>query len=192
MKGSEDLCVRVWDCRSNASKPAVHISGYVYFPLSLDLSPTSAAAPLLATGCKGFNSVGCDVKVWDLRNAAQPVLSAEMTGHEHDVNGCVFVDDSHVVTSSKDGTCVLWDASCTSNATARGSDVGSDRHQLARYVSPDAVQFTSIAKMGADDVIVGGFNGTLRRLKIQKGGEDSYRFAVDFVSDGADEAKGDV
>jgi hypothetical protein len=51
-QGSEDLCVRVWDSRSADSQPAMHISGFVYFPLSLSICPTDGGN-YLATGCKG-------------------------------------------------------------------------------------------------------------------------------------------
>lgn len=38
-QGSEDLCVRVWDTRSNSKQPNMLINSFVYFPLSLDLDP---------------------------------------------------------------------------------------------------------------------------------------------------------
>lgn len=38
-QGSEDLCVRVWDVRSNSSQPVIVINSFVYFPLSLALHP---------------------------------------------------------------------------------------------------------------------------------------------------------
>ena len=46
-QASEDLCVRVWDYRAPARQPAVHITGFVYFPLCLALRPDGLA---LATG----------------------------------------------------------------------------------------------------------------------------------------------
>ena len=38
-QGSEDLCVRVWDTRSNSKQPNMLLNSFVYFPLSLDLDP---------------------------------------------------------------------------------------------------------------------------------------------------------
>jgi WD40 repeat protein len=61
-QGAEDLCVRVWDSRlsNNTSNPAMKLSNYTYFPLCGTLN---CDANLLVTGCKGFNGVGCEVKV---------------------------------------------------------------------------------------------------------------------------------
>jgi hypothetical protein len=39
----------------------------VYFPLSLDLD---SSGHYLATGCTGFDNLGADVKVWDLRRTS--------------------------------------------------------------------------------------------------------------------------
>ena len=41
--------------RAPATQPAVHITGYVYFPTSISLHEDEQ---LLATGCKGFEGVG--------------------------------------------------------------------------------------------------------------------------------------
>jgi WD40 repeat protein len=58
-QGSEDLCVRCWDVNSPGKLPSMQINGFVYFPLCLDLDPGGI---YLATGCKGFDSVGCEGK----------------------------------------------------------------------------------------------------------------------------------
>lgn len=34
-QGSEDLCIRVWDTKSSNKQPCIHITNFVYFPLSL-------------------------------------------------------------------------------------------------------------------------------------------------------------
>ena len=39
----------------------------------------------MTAGCKGFDSVGSVVKIWDLRNVLNPVQ--ELSGHTHDVTG---------------------------------------------------------------------------------------------------------
>jgi WD40 repeat protein len=120
-------------------------------------------------------------------------MSSAMSGHEHDVNGCTFIDDSHIVTSSKDGTCALWDASVGSVTSSRTStELSSDSHRLARYASPDTVQFTGVAAMSPEDVVAVGFNGTMRHLNIKRSVDDEYRFVVDFVSEGVDEAKANM
>lgn len=62
VQGSEDLCVRCWDPRTGGSSsvPSMHLTDYVYFPLC---GSVDSSGNLLATGTKGFNSVGCEVKV---------------------------------------------------------------------------------------------------------------------------------
>jgi WD40 repeat protein len=107
-QGSEDLRVRVWDTRlPSHSAPATTVGGFVYFPVSMDVHPGGV---LLATGCKGFDSVGCTVKVWDLRATSKPLF--DFAGHSQDVVGCRFSEsgDSGVLFSaSKDGSLCAWD-----------------------------------------------------------------------------------
>jgi len=105
-QASEDLCVRVWDSRSAvANVPAAHITGFVYFALCLAMHP---GGTIMATGCKGFDAVGCEVKLWDLRKAAKPL--AEFTGHTQDVTACKFSHDGgHLLSVSKDGSVCSWD-----------------------------------------------------------------------------------
>ena len=110
-QASEDLCVRVWDSRKSlASVPAIHITGFVYFPLCIAMHPDGH---LMATGCKGFNSVGCEVKLWDLRMPSKPL--AEFSGHSQDVTGCKFsVDGKALVSVSKDGSVFSWNLASSS------------------------------------------------------------------------------
>ena len=134
-QGSEDLCVRGWDPKSaSSSLPALHITGYVYFPTSMAVHPDGK---YLATGSKGFNSVGCEVKIWDLRNTSTPCV--ELKGHSHDVVGVKYSQgaggavratrrgessssgagggNTHsdrgglkLISASKDGSIFVWDA----------------------------------------------------------------------------------
>jgi WD40 repeat protein len=110
-QASEDLCIRVWDPRASftSSKPALHIPGFVYFALCLDLHSDGKS---MVTGCKGFNGVGCEVKLWDLRKLAKPVT--EYRGHEQDVTSCRFIGGSRIVSCSKDGWLRMWDSGDTS------------------------------------------------------------------------------
>lgn len=106
-QGSEDLSVRGWDVRLKARQPVLHLKGYVYFPLCMDLDDSGNR---LATGCKGFNGSGCEVKVWDLRKAA---LCGGYQGHTQDVRACIFLaspSGTYLMSASSDGSVGIWDA----------------------------------------------------------------------------------
>lgn len=158
-QGSEDLCIRAWDTRSSNSQPAFHINGFVYFPLSISVCPTDGGV-YIAAGCKGFNSVGCNVKVWDIRST-NASLMADMSGHDHDVNACTFLNSSQVLSASKDGTMRLWNPQSSQDGSA----------ETTRYCSEDNLQYTSIgyynpgnSSSSADEplkFVVGSFNGSL-------------------------------
>ncbi|KAJ1458310.1 WD40-repeat-containing domain protein [Pelagophyceae sp. CCMP2097] len=106
-QGSEDLRLRIWDARA-ATKPAQTFVGYTYFPLCVDVSPDNH---LVATGSKGFNSQGGEVRIWDRRSAAAPLV--ELTGHSQDCTGVCFLRDAtsnlRVASVSKDSTIRVWD-----------------------------------------------------------------------------------
>lgn len=127
-QGSEDLSVKIWDERSALRAPVQRLDGYVYFPLSIDVSSDGLH---LLTSSKGFNGVGGEVRVWDRRMGKQLVA---LDGHQQDATSCCFLraqDDSHEsmgnlvpVSASKDGTVKVWDvANARLHAEAReGSD----------------------------------------------------------------------
>mmetsp|Transcript_2877 Transcript_2877/g.3040 ORF Transcript_2877/g.3040 Transcript_2877/m.3040 type:complete len:205 (+) Transcript_2877:351-965(+) len=103
-QGSEDLCIRIWDIRTPSRQPAGHLTGFVYFPLCLDLTSDST---MMCTGSKGFNGIGCEVKIWDLRKQRQVY---EYTGHTQDVQSCIYMKNTtRVLSVSKDGTIGVWD-----------------------------------------------------------------------------------
>lgn len=104
-QGSEDLSIRCWDQREKSTFPAVHITGFVYFPLSLDIQKKGN---ILASSCKGFNGVGCGVMLWDLRNVSKPLK--EFSGHTYDTVSCKFYSsqDQYLVSVSKDGSLFIW------------------------------------------------------------------------------------
>ena len=65
-QGSEDLRLRLWDVRTLSRPAAVLENEYVYFPLCCDCS-----GPYVLTGSNGFNSVGCELRLWDRRTLKQ-------------------------------------------------------------------------------------------------------------------------
>ena len=65
-QGSEDLRLRLWDVRTLSKPAAVIENEYIYFPLCCDCS-----GPYVLTGSNGFNSVGCELRLWDRRTLKQ-------------------------------------------------------------------------------------------------------------------------
>jgi WD40 repeat protein len=122
-QSSEDLTVKLWDYRAPASLPSASITGFVYFALTMDLHESG---DYLATGCKGFNSVGCNVFIWDLRKLSKNLNtinylhsdspSHDYSGHSQDVTSCKFSKkNSHYLYSvSKDGSLYAWEIKSSS------------------------------------------------------------------------------
>jgi len=73
--------------------------GFVYFPLCMDIHQEGN---LIATGCKGFDSTGCEVKIIDIRNPSSFIR--EYKGHTHDVTGVRFSSYEDLYSVSKDGS----------------------------------------------------------------------------------------
>lgn len=111
VQGSEDLKLRLWDVRTNIIKSSQTFTGYVYFPLCMSISNDGNR---IMTGSKGFNGVGCEIRVWDIRMNKQYI---ELSGHQQDVRECHFLQREEcnnsnsdiIVTASKDKTIRLWD-----------------------------------------------------------------------------------
>lgn len=102
------MCVRGWDVRQSSKQPSLHLTGFQYFPLCLGVDDSQ---PLLAAGCKGFNGVGCDVKVWDVRYFRPGKFLKEMSGHQQDVTCCSFLPKSPspmLLSGSRDSTLKAW------------------------------------------------------------------------------------
>jgi hypothetical protein len=136
-QASEDLKVRAWDTRTpgagagvstttTITKSAMELTDYIYFALCIDLHHDGYT---LATGCKGFNSVGCEMKIWDLRYPKKPYVNGK--GHSQDVTSCKFIysdnnnvnnsdSGTHLVSCCKDGSIKLWDWQRTQSDTGMG------------------------------------------------------------------------
>ena len=102
VQGSEDLKLRVWDCRDHVIQAAATMTGYVYFPLCMDVIEEH----YVCTGSKGFDGVGCEVRLWDMRKNQ---CVKEMSGHRQSVVGCQFYGSKDaIVTVSKDQMLKIW------------------------------------------------------------------------------------
>lgn len=129
-QGSEDLSVKIWDARSALRTPVQTYRGYIYFALSVDVSPDGN---YIVTSSKGFNGVGAEVRVWDRRTGQQLM---ELAGHQQDATSCCFTTmssgDSSIpfpVSVSKDGTIKAWDTAakellCERHEAATGMYTG--------------------------------------------------------------------
>lgn len=156
VQGSEDLTLKLWDERTTLRTPAQIFHGFVYFALSVDVSPD---ATYILTSSKGFNGVGCEVRVWDRRSAKQ---LHEFTGHQQDATSCCFLPaaaDTNVqsalpipVTASKDGTVKVWDA-----ATSR---------VLCEAPEPTGGMFTSICAVSSSTLLASTFGGAVHAFEF--------------------------
>ena len=159
---SEDLSIRVWDTRSQQKTPSMHITGFVYFPLCISLGKNGIS---LATGCKGFESVGCEVKLWDLRNTRQQV--SDFKGHTHDVTGCQFSQDSErLVSVSKDGSMYVWNTLLGDGNTSTDSSEVESRARVASLRTLGKI-FTGVAMVEPLEAsYAGGANGALATMHV--------------------------
>lgn len=117
-QGSEDLCVKLWDVRSRHHQSSLR--NYVYFPLCIDQNTTKDSSSgssdgstghFLVTGSKGYNSVGCGVRLWDLRMTSQ-FLFDKNGSHSQDVISVKFFDSNRLILSvSLDGSLAVWNLS---------------------------------------------------------------------------------
>eukprot|EP01038_Epipyxis_sp_PR26KG_P004742 gene4742-6653_t len=201
-QGSEDLCIRTWDIRDSSRQPVVHITGYIYFPLCMDIHDNGY---LLATGCKGFNSVGCEVKLWDFRNTSQAIC--DYKGHSQDVTGCKFSkqqlsnETGLLYSCSKDGTIFAWDWKATGNKTQdnvidsfQTSGKNLSCMALTESIANEEVPKKSSQKV-VESLVMGSIDGSIlisslyERTKLNSKKETNqstssvdYELQLDFVS----------
>ena len=161
-QGSEDLAVRVWDTRrpNNQLTPSQVFSQYVYFPLCMDYYDNT-----MITGTKGFNSVGCEVKVWDIRNSTQPIFN--LTGHSQDVTDCCLFTDMRIVSVSKDGTIGMFNA--LDGCTIKWNNMGLGGKNVFTSIAKNFS--TSVSTEDLQTLSLSTFDGALHRIQI--GGNDN-------------------
>lgn len=130
LQGSEDLFVRIWDIRDSSGRPATVLSGYIYFPVCMDMNVDGYT---LATGCKGFDNIGCEVKLWDLR--VPSASFRDLRAHGQDVTCCQFLSNKDngqqqqfLLSASKDGSLIAW-------ASPWDSDLQKGSYQVGNAIS---------------------------------------------------------
>ena len=157
LQASEDLRVLIWDTRCGTSAVS-SLTGFTYFPLCLDISTDGLH---VLTSSKGFNSVGCELRTWDLRGGgggggggrSETIFSnggtctAQFKGHAQDTTACAFLGDSRIISASKDGTIRVWD---------RLSTVCLRTHQ-----EPNCSSFTSITILPSGMIAASSSEGSL-------------------------------
>jgi len=109
LQGGEDLRVRLWDARAGLLQAVGALQGFTYFPLALHAATDGCH---VATSSKGFNGVGCEVRLWDVRRlgqgSSQAPLLRTFAGHSQDATAVLFVSQGRLASGSKDGTVRLW------------------------------------------------------------------------------------
>ena len=168
-QGSEDLRLRLWDIRT-LSKPAATLEGYVYFPLCCDCS-----GPYVLTGSNGFNSVGCELRLWDRRALRQV---HQMEGHEQAVLGaCLLPSNTHrgrllAASGCKEGEVRLWDIASGQPAGGRCKlpSGGVTGVAAACAEEEEAALFVS-STLGAVHALSVDAEGTCMRVVATGGGE---------------------
>ena len=102
--------MRIWDVKQRPFKPAVEVKVGTNFITSSDVLLSDSDAILLATGHRGFNNEGAEVKLWDLRSfstESKPLFT--YSEHVFTPESVRFLDSSHLISASKDQSLHLID-----------------------------------------------------------------------------------
>jgi hypothetical protein len=73
--------MRVWDIREKPFKPSIEFKSGTNFATSADMWMPESGEEYLATGHRGFNGEGAEVKLWDLRNFSNESIIYEFKEH---------------------------------------------------------------------------------------------------------------
>lgn len=99
---SEDLTLRLWDVRAKPFKPSVDFKVGTNFATTCDILTEDGSDKYLATGHRGFNNEGADVKMWDLRKFGADSLVFNYTKHKFNPEAVRFITEDLIITASKD------------------------------------------------------------------------------------------
>lgn len=159
VQGSEDLTLKVWDERTPLRTAAQLLHGYVYFALSVDVSPD---ANYVLTSSKGFNGVGCEVRVWDRRTSKQLL---EFSGHQQDATSCCFLPAAHSATSALETTVVPIPVTASKDGTVKVWDATTLR-VLCEASEPTGGMFTSLCAVSGSTLLASTFHGAVHAFEF--------------------------
>ena len=100
----------MWDLKQRPFKPAVEVKVGTNFITSSDVFLSDTDAILVATGHRGFNNEGAEVKLWDLRSFStdsKPLFTH--SEHLFTPESVRFLDSSSLISASKDQSMHLID-----------------------------------------------------------------------------------
>jgi WD40 repeat protein len=223
LQASEDLRLRLWDVRSGGPQQSASLKatstmlGHSNIPLCCDVSGDGLS---FLTCHKGFDGMGCELRVWDRRQGATRQV---LRGHQQAVQSCAFIGNvtgQYGVSGGSDKTLRLWECSGSAGETAAPPSAC-----LATHYFPSAVQAvtplsdlpvpagggaassTEKFDLNFDDdevsakgskadpiqIAVGCFDGSLHVMDVDIGDGASSSFSVVFSSGGeAGGSSGDV
>jgi WD40 repeat protein len=163
----------------------VHVAGFVYFPLSLSLHQSGH---LLASGCKGFEGVGSEVRIWDLRKLNGQSL-IDFKYHNFDVSGCKFSKESPntLYSASKDGSICAWSCASEEGTECAASPLSALPVTGKSFTCIDIPERSSgVLEASADTIetfFLGAFDGSLSEVSVLKsGGEGAFKLDVSRTS----------
>jgi WD40 repeat protein len=107
---SEDLTLRLWDIRQKLFKPAVEFKVGANFATNCDVLSGKESDHYLATGHRGFNNAGAEVKLWDLRAFKdESALVFTYDKHRFSPEAVRFLASDVLISASKDQSVHLID-----------------------------------------------------------------------------------
>lgn len=99
---SEDLTLRLWDVRNKPFKPSIEVKVGSNFATNAQILESDDKL-LLATGHRGFNNEGAEIKLWDLTDfSATTVPLWTYTKHKFTPETVRFLTPDLLVSASKD------------------------------------------------------------------------------------------
>ncbi|VDN06973.1 unnamed protein product [Thelazia callipaeda] len=164
-QSSEDKQLKIWDSRNLCL--AIQFPKKKHILTHCDLLPDGNYC---ITSSNGFNSDGCEITLWDLR---QQKIVREYLGHEESVNCAIFFPQQIIwkrilLSVSADCTVKLWNM--------------DDGRCLWTELIPTGSDLLSCVGFSDGNVVVSGLNATFCHLRILSHGVQPYLQHISFQS----------